>query len=55
MLKDWEMEHQGSSAGSNVYCAAQTQQTYGQRLRLENKGALPYVPLQAGFRSKKQV
>jgi hypothetical protein len=25
-----------------------------QRLSLKNKGALPYLPLQAGYRSKKQ-
>jgi hypothetical protein len=25
-----------------------------QRLSIENKGALPYIPLKAGYRSKKQ-
>jgi hypothetical protein len=33
---------------------AQTQQTPVQRLSPENKGALHYIPLQAGYRSKKQ-
>jgi uncharacterized protein YbaP (TraB family) len=33
---------------------AQTQQTYVQRLSPENKGDLLYIPLQAGYRSKKQ-
>jgi hypothetical protein len=34
--------------------SAQTQQTRVQRLSPENKGVSPYVPLQAGYRSKKQ-
>jgi hypothetical protein len=33
---------------------AQTQQTPVQRLSPENKGGLPYIPLQAGYRNKKQ-
>jgi hypothetical protein len=33
---------------------AQTQRTRVQRLSLENKGVSPYIPLQAGYRSKKQ-
>jgi hypothetical protein len=33
---------------------AQTQWTYVQRLSPENKGVSPYVPLQAGYGSKKQ-
>jgi hypothetical protein len=33
---------------------AQTQQTHVQTLSPENKGVSPYVPLQAGYRSKKQ-
>jgi hypothetical protein len=33
---------------------ATAQQIPFQRLGPENKGALPYIPLQAGYRSKKQ-
>jgi len=33
---------------------AQTQWTRVQRLSLENKGVSSYIPLQAGYRSKKQ-
>jgi hypothetical protein len=33
---------------------AQTQQTHVQMLSPENKGVSPYLPLQAGNRSKKQ-
>jgi hypothetical protein len=33
---------------------AQAQWTHVQRLSPDNKGALPYIPLQAGYRSKKQ-
>jgi hypothetical protein len=33
---------------------AQTQWTCVQRLSPESKGALPYIPLQAGYKSKKQ-
>jgi hypothetical protein len=33
---------------------AQTQWTCKQRLSPENKGVSPYIPLQAGYRSKKQ-
>jgi hypothetical protein len=33
---------------------AQTQQTPVQRLSPESKGDLPYIPLQAGYRIKKQ-
>jgi hypothetical protein len=33
---------------------AQMQQTSVQRLSPENKGISPYIPLQAGYRSKKQ-
>jgi hypothetical protein len=33
---------------------AQTEWTLVQRLSPENKGALPYIPLQAGYGSKKQ-
>jgi hypothetical protein len=33
---------------------AQTQQTHVQRLSPKNKGVSPYIPLQAGYRSKKQ-
>jgi hypothetical protein len=33
---------------------AQTQQSHVQRLSLDNKVALPYITLQAGYRSKKQ-
>jgi hypothetical protein len=32
----------------------QTQQTRVQRLSPENKGVSPYIPLQAGYRNKKQ-
>jgi hypothetical protein len=33
---------------------AVAQQILTQRLSPENKGVLPYIPLQAGYRSKKQ-
>jgi hypothetical protein len=33
---------------------AQTQRTHVQRLRPKNKGVSPYVPLQEGYRSRKQ-
>jgi hypothetical protein len=33
---------------------AQTHQTRVQKLNPENKGVSPYIPLQAGYRSKKQ-
>jgi hypothetical protein len=33
---------------------SQTQRTHVQRLSLENKGVSPYIPLQAGYRCKKQ-
>jgi hypothetical protein len=33
---------------------AQTQGTHVQRLSPQNKGVSPYIPLQAGYRSKKQ-
>jgi hypothetical protein len=33
---------------------AQTQRTRVQRLSPKNKGVSPYIPLQAGYRSKKQ-
>jgi hypothetical protein len=33
---------------------AAAQRTPIQRLSPKNKGALPYIPLQAGYRSKKQ-
>jgi hypothetical protein len=33
---------------------AQTQQTRVQRLSPKNKGVSSYIPLQAGYRSKKQ-
>jgi hypothetical protein len=33
---------------------ASAQQIHIQRLSSKNKGALPYIPLQVGYRSKKQ-
>jgi hypothetical protein len=38
-----------------ILLCQQTWQTHVQRLSLENKGVSPYIPLQAGYRSKEQV
>jgi hypothetical protein len=46
--------HQGFS-GSNIYSVlAVAQWIHSQRLSPENKGVSPYIPLRAGYRSKKQ-
>jgi hypothetical protein len=50
-------EKQDSEAINRKQCfivPAQTQWTHVQRLSPENKGASLYIPLQAGYRSKKQ-
>jgi hypothetical protein len=44
--------HHGRSAGSNILLS-QIQGTPVQRLSPENKGILPYIPLQSGYRNKK--
>jgi hypothetical protein len=42
------------SRKQHFFVPAQTQRTHVQRLSPENKGVSPYIPLQAGYRSKKQ-
>jgi hypothetical protein len=56
VMWDSPAESWGTKAGqqeATLYCA-QTQWTQVQRLSPENKGVSPYIPLQAGYRSKKQ-
>jgi hypothetical protein len=45
--------HQGFSRSNMYRVAAGTQSIHIQKLRPENKGVSPYIPLQAHYRSKK--
>jgi hypothetical protein len=42
------------SRKQHLIVTAQTQQTHVQRLSPENKEVSPYIPLEAGYRSKRQ-
>jgi hypothetical protein len=48
----WDTEQ--FSRKQHFVVLAQTQRTHVQRLSAENKEVSPYIPLQAGYRSKKQ-
>jgi hypothetical protein len=52
---NWDTGHWGNSSASNTLIVlTQTQWTRVQRLSPKNKGGLPYIPLQTGYRSKKK-
>jgi hypothetical protein len=53
--QEQETGHRGSSAGFNVLLCQHRLMDLGPKAEPENKGALPYIPLQAGYRSKKQA
>jgi hypothetical protein len=53
-IMSWNRIVWGRLAVSNVCVLAQTEQTRVQWLRPEKKEVSPYIPLQAGYRSKKQ-
>jgi hypothetical protein len=48
-------DSEANSRKQHFIVPAQTQQTHVQRLSPENKGISPYIPLQAGYRSKIKV
>jgi hypothetical protein len=58
LLQDTQEQGKGTlrqfSRKQRFIVPAQTQQTHVQRLNSKNKGALPYILLQAGYKSKKQ-
>jgi hypothetical protein len=47
-------DSEANSRKQRFIVPAQTQRTQVQRLSPKSKGVLPYIPLQAGYRSKKQ-
>jgi hypothetical protein len=47
-------DSEANSGKQHFIVPAQTQPTHVQRLSPKNKGVSPYIPLQAGYRSKKQ-
>jgi hypothetical protein len=50
----WDRSLWGRLAGSNIYCAGTDPADLCPKLSPKNKGVPPYIPLQAGYRSKKQ-
>jgi hypothetical protein len=53
-ISSWDMGHWGSLAGTNFYYAGTDSEDLCPRLSPENKEVSPYIPLQAGYRSKRQ-
>jgi hypothetical protein len=55
VISSWDIGHWGSLAGSNILlCQHKLSRLMFKGLSPENKEVSPYIPLQAGYRSKKQ-
>jgi hypothetical protein len=51
---NWDMGLWGRLAGSNVYCASTDPADLWTKAELQEQRVSPYMPLQAGYRSKNQ-